>query len=252
MSDQALLALKDITKNYGAVRALDGVSFEVNAGEIVALVGDNGAGKSSTVKVIAGAVQPDGGRVFFDGEERHWASPRQAQESGIETLYQDMGLAPHLSVSANIFLGRELRRKGLLGRLGFMDNDAMSRRAHEEIEKLKVNVPGGEYATEELSGGQRQAVAIAKSMAWASKLILLDEPTNHLGVQGVGQVLDVLRRIRDLGLGVLLVSHTIPHVLEVSDRIVVLWQGHVATTLDAASTDIDEVVREITGGSAAA
>lgn len=252
MSDQPLLALKDVTKSYGAVRALDGVSFDVNAGEIVALVGDNGAGKSSTVKVIAGAVQPDGGQVVFDGEERHWASPREAQESGIETLYQDMGLAPHLSVSGNIFLGRELRRKGLLGRLGFMDNEAMSRRAHEEIGKLKVNVPGGEYATEELSGGQRQAVAIAKSMAWASKLILLDEPTNHLGVQGVSQVLDVLRRIRDLGLGVLLVSHTIPHVLEVSDRIVVLWQGHVATTLDAASTDIDEVVREITGGSAAA
>ncbi len=252
MSDQPLLQLKEVSKSYGAVRALDGVSFDVNAGEIVALVGDNGAGKSSTVKVVAGAIQPDGGKVVFDGAERRWASPRQAQESGIETLYQDMGLAPHLSVSGNIFLGRELRRKGLLGWLGFMDNDAMSLRAHEEIEKLKVNVPAGEYPTEELSGGQRQAVAIAKSMAWASKLILLDEPTNHLGVQGVSQVLDLLRRIRDLGLGILLVSHTIPHVLEVSDRIVVLWQGHVATTLDAASTDIDEVVREITGGSAAA
>lgn len=252
MSDQPLLALHNVSKHYGAVRALDDVSFEVRAGEIVALVGDNGAGKSTTVKVIAGAIQPDGGQVIFDGAERHWASPREAQQSGIETLYQDMGLAPHLSVSGNIFLGRELRRKGLLGRLGFMDNDTMSARAHEEIQKLKVNVPDGEYATEELSGGQRQAVAIAKSMAWASKLILLDEPTNHLGVQGVSQVLDVLRRIRDLGLGVLLVSHTIPHVLEVSNRIVVLWQGRVAKTLDAASTDINEVVKEITGGSAAA
>lgn len=252
MSNDALLRLGGVTKNYGAVRALEGVSFEVGAGEIVALVGDNGAGKSSTVKIVAGAIQPDDGEVWFDGESRRWSSPKEAQAAGIETLYQDTGLAPHLSVAGNIFLGREIRRGGVLGRLGFLDRDSMQTEAQRHLAELQVRVPSGEYPTAELSGGQRQAVAIAKSLTWARKLVLFDEPTNHLGVQGVKQVLELLRRIRGAGMGILLVSHTIPHVLEVSDRIVVLWQGQVAATLDARATNIDEVVKEITGGSAAA
>lgn len=249
MSRDPLLALRGVTKSYGAVRALDGVSFEVYPGEIVALVGDNGAGKSTTVKIVAGAIHPDEGEVYFDGAPRHWASPHAAQEAGIETLYQDTGLAPHLTVSGNIFLGREIRKKGFLGKLGFMDSAAMEATSGEALQRLRVSVPRGVYPAEELSGGQRQAVAIAKSMLWSSKLVLFDEPTNHLGVQGTGQVLDLLRRARDEGQGIVLVSHTIPHVLEVADRIVVLWQGHVGATLDAKSSDIDQVVKAITGGS---
>lgn len=252
MSDRPLLELTEITKHYGAVQALSGLSLTVNAGEVVALVGDNGAGKSTTVKIIAGSVGHDGGELWFDGQQRHWQSTKEAQQAGIETLYQEMGLAPHLSVSANIFLGRERRMKGVLGRLGFLDDKAMERESRLHLDDLKVEVPGGNYASQALSGGQRQAVVIAKSLTWANKLLLLDEPTNHLGVQGTQQVLKLVREVKNRGLGVLFISHTIPHVLEVSDRIVVLWQGKMGATLDARSTNITEVVKEITGATAAA
>jgi simple sugar transport system ATP-binding protein len=250
VSEEPRLRLVSISKSYGPVKALEDVSFEVLAGEVVGLVGDNGAGKSTAVKIVSGAIAPDGGEVFFDGKPRAWGSPRQAQLAGIETLYQDMGLAGDLSVDANIFLGREVRRPGPLGRFGFFDSSEMKKRSAQAFAELKVRVPAGDYPTSELSGGQRQAVAIAKSIMWAKQLLLLDEPTNHLGASGTHEVLDLIRRIRDTGISVVLISHTIPHVLSVADRIVVLWQGHVAAQIDAGDATIERVVAEITGSGA--
>jgi simple sugar transport system ATP-binding protein len=251
VSEEPRLRLAGISKSYGPVKALQDVSLEVGAGEVLGLVGDNGAGKSTTVKIISGAISPDAGEIVFEGSRRHWASPREAQLAGIETLYQDMGLAPDLSVAANMFLGRELRRGGLLGRLGFFNARAMEDQATAALAQLKVKVPPGDYPVSDLSGGQRQAVAIAKSMTWARKLVLLDEPTNHLGVNGTREVLDLVRRIRDAGVSVVLISHTIPHVLSVADRIVVLWQGRVAASMRAVDATVESVVAEITGASAA-
>lgn len=242
-----LLELRDIDKSYGAVRALAGVSFQVGVGEVLGLVGDNGAGKSTTAKIIAGAITPDSGDIIFDGASCHWHSPRDAQVAGIEMLYQDMGLAPHLSVAANIYLGRELRRSGLLGRLGFYDRDAMADGAARALAQLHVAVPKGEYPSAQLSGGQRQAVALAKSMTWTRRLLLLDEPTNHLGVSGTKEVLDMVRHIRDRGLGVVLISHTIPQVLDVADRIVVLWQGRIAAVMSHGEATVETVISAITG-----
>lgn len=251
MSNEIRLRLTGVSKSYGAVKALEDVSLEVGVGEVVGLVGDNGAGKSTTVKIISGAISPDSGQIEFEGSPRHWGSPRDAQLAGIETLYQDMGLAPDLSVAANVFLGRELRRAGLLGRLGFFNTKAMEERAARALDELKVKVPPGDYPASDLSGGQRQAVAIAKSITWARKLLLLDEPTNHLGVNGTREVLELLKRIRDSGVSVLFISHTIPHVLAVADRIVVLWQGQLAAVMNAADATVESVVAEITGASAA-
>lgn len=247
MSSEVRLRLTGVTKSYGAVKALEDISLEVGVGEVVGLVGDNGAGKSTTVKIISGAISPDGGQIEFEGSPRHWASPRDAQLAGIETLYQDMGLAPDLSVAANVFLGREVRRGGLLGRLGFFNTKAMEERAAKALDELKVKVPPGDYPASDLSGGQRQAVAIAKSITWARKLLLLDEPTNHLGVTGTREVLELLKRIRDSGVSILFISHTIPHVLALADRIVVLWQGQLAATMNAADATVESVVAEITG-----
>ncbi len=246
-----LLRLVDVCKSYGAVQALWNVSFDVAAGEVVGLVGDNGAGKSTTAKIIAGALTADSGSVMFDGEARRWGSPREAHGAGIEMLYQDMGLAPELSVAANMYLGRELRLNGPLGRLGILDRAAMAKGAEGALRELHVNVPSGDYPAADLSGGQRQAVAIGKSFMWTKRLLLLDEPTNHLGTSGTREALDLIRRLRDHGAGVVFISHTIPYVLDVCDRIVVLWQGHVAAVMSSREATVEHVVAEITGSRAA-
>jgi simple sugar transport system ATP-binding protein len=245
-----LLELAGIGKSYGSVKALEQVSFSVSAGEVVALVGDNGAGKSTTAKIIAGATVPDEGTVVFADAERTWLSPGEARKAGVEMVYQDMGLAPHLSVAANIYLGQELRRRGLLGHLGFYDHETMAREAAEALARLHVKIPQGDFPVTALSGGQRQAIAIARAMTWASKLLILDEPTNHLGVSGTKEVLDIIHKVRDRGIGVILISHTIPQVLDVADRIVVLWQGRVTRVLPKAEATLEKVVAEITGASA--
>jgi simple sugar transport system ATP-binding protein len=243
----ALLQLQNIAKSYGAVKALEGISFDVEAGEVLALVGDNGAGKSTTAKIIAGAISPDQGSISFNGTVCHWRSPREAQVAGIEMLYQDMGLAPDLSVAANIYLGREVRQGGVWGRLGFYDRAAMAKGAEEALAQLHVTVPRGQYPAAQLSGGQRQAVALAKSVTWTRKLLLLDEPTNHLGVSGTKEVLDIIRHIRDRGVGVVLISHTIPQVLAVADRILVLWQGQIIAVMSRGEATVESVVSAITG-----
>lgn len=192
-SSAPLYEVQNVSKSYGSVVALSGVSLKIHAGEVIGLVGDNGAGKSTLVKVLSGAHQPSEGKVLLEGVERSWSSPREALEAGVETLYQDSGLAPHLSVSSNVFLGRELYVKGILGKLGFLAKKQMDLVAHENLERVGIAVPQSNRSVSQLSGGQRQAVAIGRAVSWASKVIILDEPTNHLGARQAGEVLAVIK-----------------------------------------------------------
>lgn len=243
---------RGICKNYGNVIALDNVDFSVAAGEVVGLVGDNGAGKSTLVKALSGAHKPDAGALYLDGQRVEWNSPHDALEKGIETLYQDSSLAPDLTVSANVFLGREEVVPGFWGKLGFLANKSMDARARQELEKVGIAVPSSSRSVAKLSGGQRQAVAIGRAVAWASKVIILDEPTNHLGARQSAEVLHVIKQAREKGLAVVFISHTLPHVLEVTDRIVVMRLGRVAVNAPTSTFTPDSLVKAITGFEAVA
>ncbi|WP_028932353.1 ATP-binding cassette domain-containing protein [Pseudonocardia spinosispora] len=244
----ALYEAVGVSKSYGSVAALSNVDFHVDAGEVVGLVGDNGAGKSTLVKILSGAHKPDGGgRLVLDGEDRSWDSPHDALESGIETLYQDSGLAPHLTVSANVFLGREEFKPGLLGKLGFLAEKSMAAKSAAELDRVGIAVPSAGRAVSQLSGGQRQAVAIGRAVAWARKVIILDEPTNHLGARQSQEVLGVIRQAKRKGLGVILVSHTLPHIFEVTDRCVVLRLGEKVADAPTSEFTPDLLVKTLTG-----
>jgi simple sugar transport system ATP-binding protein len=247
MSGEVIYEIKNASKRYGSVIALDGASLKIHAGEVVGLVGDNGAGKSTLVKVLSGAHQPDGGQMFLEGKEVRWDSPRQALEAGVETLYQDSGLAPHLTVSQNVFLGREITVKGILGWFGFLNKKKMEHDAHRDLEEVGIAVPASNRAVSQLSGGQRQAVAIGRAVAWAKKVIILDEPTNHLGARQAGEVLNIIRNAKAKGLGVIFISHTLPHVLEVTDRIVVLRLGRIVKDAPTSEFNGDTLIGTITG-----
>lgn len=246
-TESSVLALRGVSKQFGPVQALQDVDFEVRAGEVVGLVGDNGAGKSTLIKVLSGVHPADSGHVLLDGVEQSFRSPADAIEAGVETLYQDSGLAPDLSIGANVFLGREKLRKGVLGRLGFLADREMAREAHADLERVGIAVPHSRRTISELSGGQRQAVAIGRAVAWARKVILLDEPTNHLGARQAGEVLQVIRSARTEGLGVIFISHTLPHVLEVTDRVVVLRLGRVVRDAPTREFDTESLLGTITG-----
>lgn len=245
--DAPLYEARNISKSYGSVVALDDVSLFVRAGEVVGLVGDNGAGKSTLVKALSGAHLPDSGEILLDGVARRWKSPHDALESGIETLYQDSSLAPHLSVSSNVFLGRELMRPGILGKLGFLAQKQMDVEAHADLERVGIAVPASNRPVAQLSGGQRQAVAIGRAVSWARKVIILDEPTNHLGARQAKEVLQVIRAAKAKNLGVIFISHTLPHILEVTDRVVVLRLGKVVCDEPTASFTADSLLGTITG-----
>lgn len=247
MTGEVIYEIKNASKRYGSVIALDGASLKIHAGEVVGLVGDNGAGKSTLVKVLSGAHSPDGGQIFLEGKEVTWDSPRQALEAGVETLYQDSGLAPHLTVSQNVFLGREITVKGILGKLGFLSKKRMEHEAHRDLEAVGIAVPASNRAVSQLSGGQRQAVAIGRAVAWAKKVIILDEPTNHLGARQAGEVLNIIRNAKAKGLGVIFISHTLPHVLEVTDRIVVLRLGRIVKDAPTSEFNGDTLIGTITG-----
>ena len=247
MNNTVMYEAHDVSKSYGSVKALTGASLRVHAGEVVGLVGDNGAGKSTLVKVLSGAHQPTAGRLELDGVEHVWGSPREALEAGIETLYQDSSLAPHLTVSQNLFLGRELMSPGILGRLGFLARRQMETEAHADLERVGIAVPASSRPVSALSGGQRQAVAIGRAVSWARKVIILDEPTNHLGARQAGEVLNVIRAARAKGLGVIFISHTLPHVLEVTDRIVVLRLGRIVRDAPTSEFTPDSLIAAITG-----
>jgi simple sugar transport system ATP-binding protein len=247
MTAAPLYEVRNVGKRYGNVVALQDVNFALHAGEVVGLVGDNGAGKSTLVKILSGAHAPDTGEILLDGTPRNWHSPHDALQAGIETLYQDSGIAPDLTVAANVFLGREILKKGLLGRLGFLDEKKMREEARQELERVGIAVPSATRAVAKLSGGQRQAVAIGRAVAWANKVIILDEPTNHLGARQAAEVLQVIRQARDKGLGVVFISHTLPHVFEVTDRTVVLRLGKVVADEPTASFTHDSLLKAITG-----
>ena len=247
MSGEVLYEVRNLTKRYGAVVALDDASMKLHAGEIVGLVGDNGAGKSTLVKCLSGAHLPTSGEILLDGMERNWHSPHDAIQAGVETLYQDSGLAPHLSVSANVFLGRELVKPGILGKMGFLSQKQMDVQAHHDLEEVGIAVPASGRSVSQLSGGQRQAEAIGRAVAWASKVIILDEPTNHLGARQAGEVLNVMLEAKAKGLGVIFISHTLPHVLQVTDRVVVLRLGKVVKDAPTSEFDAESLLGTITG-----
>jgi simple sugar transport system ATP-binding protein len=245
-----VLELRRVSKWYGQVRALHAADLALYPGEVHGLLGDNGAGKSTLLKIAAGAVPPDDGGVLVDGQEVTLASPLHARELGIETVYQDLALAGSRSSTANVFIGREIRRKGILGRLGVLDRRAMHLRTMAEFTALGITVTNPRQTVEVLSGGQRQGVAIARAAMWARHLVLLDEPTAALGVRQKASVEKLIGQLRERGLGVLLISHDVPEVLRLTDRITIMRQGEVATTCPTAGVDVPFVVSKMVGAPA--
>jgi fructose transport system ATP-binding protein len=245
---QPILEAKGLVKRYGQVVALDGTDFELYPGEILAIIGDNGAGKSTLIKALSGALQPDEGEIRLDGKAVHFRSPLDARRSGIETVYQDLAVAPALDIAANIFLGRERRRRGPLGLLlRLLDKRAMRREAERHFAELKIGVQSIREPVENLSGGQRQGVAVARAAAWAERLAIMDEPTAALGVKETRQVLDLIRRVRDRGLPVILISHDMPHVFELADRIHIMRLGKRVAVVTPQTHTMPEAVAIMTG-----
>jgi simple sugar transport system ATP-binding protein len=243
----SILEAREINKSYGHVEALRGANFTAYAGQVVALVGDNGAGKSTLIKLLSGVAQPDGGEILFEGRAVHISSPSAAQRMGIETVYQDLALAPDLDGAANIYLGREKLRPGLLGKVGVLDKRAMREGTAEAFTELGVGIQDPAAAVAYLSGGQRQGVAVARAAVWANKVIIMDEPTAALGVVQSARVLDVIRRVRDRGLAVILVSHNMPEVLAVADRIQVLRLGRRVASFARGEATLESLVGAMTG-----
>lgn len=242
----ALLSLRGITKRFGAVEAIRGVDLQVRSGEIVALLGDNGAGKSTLIKVIAGAHAPSGGSMIFANQTMRQFDPRRAREIGIETIYQDLALAENLDVGANIFLGRELCRHPL--GVPVLDRARMRDEAVRALDQLDIHIPDLNQPVGELSGGQRQAVAVARAVYWDAKLVIMDEPTAAVGVGEHEAILQLIARLAQRGVAVILITHTMADVWRVADRIVVLTRG--AKALEGAPSELgeDAVVRSMLFG----
>ena len=244
---EPVLEARGLTRRFGHVTALDDADFEVCPGEVVALIGDNGAGKSTLVKALSGNLAVDVGEVFFDGRPVHIGTPTDASALGIETVHQDLALAPHLDPVQNMFLGREIMRGGLPGRLGFMDTASMRGEARAAFDALGATVRSLTTPVGAMSGGQRQAIAIARAVHWANRVVFLDEPTAALGVRQTANVLDTIRRVRDHGVAVVFISHSMPHVMEVSDRVQVLRLGRRVATYRTAETNMEQLVAAMTG-----
>jgi fructose transport system ATP-binding protein len=245
---QPILQARGIVKRYGQVTAIDGADFDLYPGEILAVIGDNGAGKSSLIKALAGAVIPDAGEILLDGKPARFRSPLEARQAGIETVYQDLAVAPALDIATNLFLGREKRRSGPLGSvLRMVDKKGMREEADRQMKNLQIGIRSMSQAVETLSGGQRQGVAVARAAAWARKLVIMDEPTAALGVRESGQVLELIKRVRDNGLPVILISHNMPHVFEIADRIHIHRLGKRVAVVDPKEHSMHEVVGIMTG-----
>ena len=239
-----LLELRGIGRSFGAVRALDGVDLQIQPGEVVGLMGDNGAGKSTLTKIIAGNFPPTEGEIRLDGTPVHFATPSAARDLGVEVMYQDLAIAENLTAAANVFLGRELKRG--FGPLRVLDHAAMNRRAAELFRELKSETRATD-TVREMSGGQRQAVAIARTRLARSKLVLMDEPTAAISVRQVAEVLELIRRLRDGGTAVVLISHRMPDVFTVCERVAVLRRGRKVADKPIASSSPEEVTGLITG-----
>ena len=245
---QLVMQAKGLTKRYGQVTALDGADFELRAGEILAVIGDNGAGKSSLIKCLSGATIPDEGDIVLDGKPIHFKNPMDARRVGIETVYQDLAVAPAMTIAENLFLGREVRRSGFLGNvLRMLDKTKMLEQSVARMQDLKVGIRSMTQAVETLSGGQRQCVAVARAAAFAEHVVILDEPTAALGVKEGNMVLELIRRVRDRGLPVILISHNMPHVFEVADRIHIQRLGRRAAIVTPQSHSMNDAVAIMTG-----
>ena len=243
-----VMEAKGLVKRYGNVTALDGADFELRAGEIMAVIGDNGAGKSSLIKALSGATIPDEGQILLDGQEVRFKSPIDARRAGIETVYQELAVAPAMNISENLFLGREIRRSGFLGNvLRMLDKRRMLEESTARMKDLKVGIRSMTQAVETLSGGQRQCVAVSRAAAFAQHVVIMDEPTAALGVKEGNMVLELIRRVRDKGLPVVLISHNMPHVFEIADRIHVARLGKRAAVLDPKKISMSDTVAVMTG-----
>jgi len=246
-----VLQARGLVKRYGQVTALNGADFDLYPGEILAVIGDNGAGKSSLIKVLSGAVIPDEGEVLLDGKPVQFRSPLDARRHGIETVYQDLAVAPALDIAENMFLGRELRRPGVLGSvLRMIDRKRMLAEATNYMKDLKIGIQSMRQPVETLSGGQRQGVAVARSAAFARNVIILDEPTAALGVKESQMVLDLIQRVRDRGLPVILISHNMPHVFEIADRVHIQRLGQRVAVIRPHDFKMSDAVAIMTGAMA--
>ena len=247
-TQQIVMKATGLVKRYGQVTALDGADFELRAGEILAVIGDNGAGKSSLIKALSGATVPDAGTIELAGKPISFRSPIDARKAGIECCYQDLAVAPAMTIAENLFLGRELRRPGLAGSLlRMLDKKLMLETAIARMADLKVGIRSMTQPVETLSGGQRQCVAVARAAAFAKQVVILDEPTAALGVKEGNMVLELIRRVRDKGLPVILISHNMPHVFEIADRIHVARLGKRAAVLNPKKISMSDTVAVMTG-----
>jgi D-xylose transport system ATP-binding protein len=240
-----LLRIESISKRFGTVIALDDVGFEVHAGEVVALLGDNGAGKSTLIKIISGSLEPDSGKIFFDGREVRFTSPAAAKALGIETVYQDLSLCMNVDVVANFFMGRE-RHSKFLG-LKVLREDEMRTETEQAMHGIGINIPSVRTNVEHLSGGQRQAIELCRFVHWGGRLVLLDEPFAALGVEQTRRGLDLVQRVKEQGIAVIVITHNMLHAFQVADRVIVLRHGQITGVRDAAATNPEEVVGLITG-----
>jgi fructose transport system ATP-binding protein len=252
MSQEPILKARGLVKRYGRVTALDQADFDLYPGEILAVIGDNGAGKSSLIKALSGAVTPDEGEIHLDGQKVQFTSPMQAREAGIETVYQNLALSPALSIADNMFLGREIRRKGPLGDIfRLLDHKEMQRVAREKLSELGLmTIQNINQAVETLSGGQRQGVAVARAAAFGSKVVIMDEPTAALGVKESRRVLELILDVRSRGLPIVLISHNMPHVFEVADRIHIHRLGKRLTVINPKDYSMSDAVALMTGAMA--
>jgi fructose transport system ATP-binding protein len=243
-----VLEARGLVKRYGHVTALDGMDFELRAGEILGIIGDNGAGKSTLIKILSGAVVPDAGEILVDGAPVHFRSPTDARRAGIETVYQDLAVAPAMTIAENLFLGRELRRGGVTGRfLRVLDKPRMIAESARHMEALGIGLRSMTQPVEVLSGGQRQGVAVARAAAFARHVVIMDEPTAALGVKEGRMVLELIRRVRERGLSVVLISHNMPHVFELADRVHIARLGRRAAVVDPRAVSMSDAVALMTG-----
>jgi ABC-type sugar transport system ATPase subunit len=244
---EPILSVRNIVKRFGGLVAVNRVSLDVHSNEVVGLVGDNAAGKSTLIKCIAGVHQPNEGEIYFQGRHVQFSYPMEARKAGIETIYQDLALADNLNVSANIFMGREVKRSYLGGLIRVLDEPYMLNESRKVLDQLDIRIPDFRQKIRNLSGGQRQAVAIARTLYWDAKLIIMDEPTNNLGVVEQRKVLELVNKLREQGVPVIIISHTMHDIFAVTDRIVVMHRGHKVAEKRTKETNPQEIVEYMVG-----
>ncbi len=249
-SEPPLVRMRGIEKNFGAVRALRGADLDLWPSEVLGLVGDNAAGKSTLMKILTGVHRPDSGDVFFEGKPVSFSSPQDSRALGIEMIYQNLALAQNLDVVANVFLGRERMRTLIPGLISWLDEIRMERDTRNLLERLRINIASVRTNVERMSGGQQQAVAIARAVAFQARVVIMDEPTASLAVKEVGKVLDLIRQLRDSGVSVILISHRLQDVFTVCDRVMVLRNGKRVAERTIGDITMDETVRYIVGAEA--